>query len=206
MTKKNILFDFDGVIVDSFAACFEVSRAIHPILTEETYRKRFEGNINHAFTDQEHDDRCRHDINFFDELRPRLAQAPVFEGMLDVIDELHKEYRLVIVSSTISAPIREYLEGHNIANHFDDILGNDIHTSKVEKIKMVLQKYTLEAGDCVFVTDTLGDMREAAEVGVGAIAVSWGFQRHATLEQGKPFRVVDAPADLLKAVSAYFHQ
>jgi len=201
---KTILFDFDGVIVDSFGACFEVSRTIHPILTEEAYRRRFEGNINHAFTTLDHDERCRHDIDFFDEFRPKLAQASVFPGILDAVDELHKEYRLVIVSSTISAPIREYLEGHNIAGHFDDILGNDVHTSKVEKIKMVLQKYAAEPGNCVFVTDTLGDMREAAEVGISSIAVSWGFQKHATLEQGKPFRVVDKPADLATAVRAYF--
>jgi len=61
-----------------------------------------------------------------------------------------------------------------------------------------------EPGNCVFVTDTLGDMREAAEVGISSIAVSWGFQKHATLEQGKPFRVVDKPADLATAVRAYF--
>lgn len=207
MQKKIILFDFDGVIVDSFDIGFLVSKKIHPVLTESTFQKLFEGNINESLRlFQEHDAQCRHDIDFFKEYLPKLAQVSTFPGMLEVIDELRKQFRLVVVSSTISSPIREYLEGHNIAGHFDDILGNDIHTSKVEKIKIVIEKYSAAAADCVFVTDTLGDIRETEKAGIGVIAVSWGFHPHATLKQGHPFRVVDTPQELKIAVESYFVQ
>ena len=46
MKTRYILFDFDGVIADSYAPAFEVQKMICPHLTEEVYRKRFEGNIN----------------------------------------------------------------------------------------------------------------------------------------------------------------
>lgn len=204
MQKKIILFDFDGVIVDSYAPAYEVNKMICPSLTDDDYRKRFEGNINnwHDAVDI-HNDQCRHDIDFFKEYLPKLAQVSTFPGMLEVIDELKKQFRLVVVSSTISSPIREYLEGHNIADHFDDILGNDIHTSKVEKIKMVIEKYLAAAADCVFITDTLGDIRETEKAGIGVIAVSWGFHPHETLNQGYPFQVVDTPQGLKAAIESY---
>ena len=46
MKKNYVLFDFDGVIVDSFLHAFEVNKMIYPHLTEKEYRMRFEGNIN----------------------------------------------------------------------------------------------------------------------------------------------------------------
>lgn len=60
------------------------------------------------------------------------------------------------------------------------------------------------AADCVFITDTLGDMREAEEHGMEAIGCSWGFHPHTTLEKGLPFRIVDMPTELPDAVANYF--
>lgn len=111
---------------------------------------------------------------------------------------------MVVISSTITSPIREFLEGHDLANHFAQIMGNDVHKSKVEKIKMVFEKYSVEANDCVFITDTLGDMREAEKMSVGTIGITWGFHTPETLQHGKPFRLVEKPSDLLVAVADYF--
>jgi beta-phosphoglucomutase-like phosphatase (HAD superfamily) len=44
---KIVLFDFDGVIVDSFKPAFEVQKMIRPGInfSEDDYRKFFEGNV-----------------------------------------------------------------------------------------------------------------------------------------------------------------
>ncbi|MEK9154423.1 MAG: HAD hydrolase-like protein, partial [Patescibacteria group bacterium] len=85
-----------------------------------------------------------------------------------------------------------------------EVMGADVHTSKSKKIEMVFKKYGITARKCVFITDTLGDMREAKSVGVGAIGVSWGFHARETLLQGEPFRIVAQPAEISPAISAYF--
>ena len=206
MKKKFILFDFDGVIADSFRPAFEIQKMICPHLTEDIYRKRFEGNIN----DWEepinvHTEECRHDIDFFTEYIPRMKkEVQIVPGMKDVVIELEKNYILIVISSTITSPIKEFLEGHDLANHFAQIMGNDVHTSKVEKMKIVFEKYNVEATDCVFITDTLGDMHEAEKMGVGAIGITWGFHALETLLRGKPFRLVEKPNDLLTAAVDYF--
>lgn len=206
MKNKFILFDFDGVIVDSFAPAFEVNKMICPHITEEEYKRRFEGNINDwKENDFKHNENCRHDIDFFAEYLPRMkVQVGIVPGMEKVIEELARQYLLIVVSSTLTAPIKELLEKFELAHYFTEIMGNDVHTSKIEKIEMVFSKYATDSTRCVFVTDTLGDMREAAHTGVRTIGVSWGFNSVETLIQGKPFRIVEKPKDLPTTISAYF--
>ncbi len=204
--KKYLLFDFDGVIADSYGLAFEINKMICPRLSEKDYRRRFDGNIN----DWEdpvngHTKECRHGIDFFAEYIPRMEkEVKIVPGIKEAIIALEKNYFLVVVSSTITSPIQNFLEKAGLADHFAKILGNDIHQSKVEKIKMVFERYGIIPDDCVFITDTLGDMREAAKMGVGAIAVTWGFHFPKTLRQGKPFRIVEKPSDLITAAADYF--
>ncbi len=46
--------------------------------------------------------------------------------------------------------------------------------SKVEKFRMMEEKYGVRKNDMLFITDTLGDIREADKAGVPTIAVTWG--------------------------------
>lgn len=206
MKKPFILFDFDGVIADSFQPAFEVSKIICPGLTEDIYREGFEGNINDWEKSANiHTEECRHDIDFFTEYIPRMKkEVRIVPGIREAITELEKNHTLIVISSTITSPIREFLEDHGLPNYFTQIMGNDVHKSKVEKIKMVFENYNIGSDDCVFITDTLGDMREASRKDVGAIGVTWGFHESERLLRGKPFRLVEKPNDLLSAVSDYF--
>jgi len=203
MNSKYILFDFDGVIIDSFEIAYETSKLNSPTLTEDDYRKAFEGNINDW---KDKDFKKAPAVDFFAEYIPRLMKARLFPGIETAIKELAETYRLIIISSTISAPINELLKKFGLFPFFAETFGNDVSGSKVEKIKMVFDKYKATPQDCVFVTDTLGDMREAEKTGVGAIGVSWGFHDQATLRRGNPFTIVASPAELPSAISKYFQK
>ena len=205
MEKKFILFDFDGVIADSFRAAYDVASMMCPHLTEDEHRRRFEGNI-HDWEEpiDRHTKDCRQDIDFFEEYVPRLEKSEIFSGMKEVIADLAQKYTLVIVSSTITSPIQSYLNTNNLSSYFSWVMGADVHKSKVEKIKMVFEKYEIGPESCVFITDTSGDMLEAEKTGVGAIGVTWGFHKSETLKSGNPFRLVNSPDVLSVAISDYF--
>ena len=206
MKRKIILFDFDGVIVDSFANALRVTKIMNPDMTEADYQKLFDGNINDWKKGLSEEEKRRGDEEFFEKYLPSLEQARIFPGIKEVIAKLEKTYTLLIISSTISSPIRGFIERHKMAEYFDDIMGNDVHRSKMEKIKMVYNKYGAGVDDCVFITDTLGDMREAARMGVQSIGVTWGFQRKESLLKGKPFFIAEKPEELPDIVSRYFEQ
>jgi len=69
---------------------------------------------------------------------------------------------------------------------------------------MVLREYKAKPEDCVFITDTLGDMREAARCGVWSIGVTWGFHERERLEKGNFFAIVDKIEELSLTVQSFF--
>jgi phosphoglycolate phosphatase len=204
--SKYLLFDFDGVIVDSFELAYEVKKMICPKVDRDNIRRAFEGNINDNFNAGDyHTNECRHDINFSAEYVPKLKESvKIFDGMEEVLKDLAESYTLIVISSTLSAPIKELLEKFGLDSYFTEIMGNDVHKSKIEKIKMVFAKYGVGSSDCLFITDTLGDLREASHVDVRAIAVSWGFHSHETLAKGNPYMIVDKPEELIWVVGGCF--
>ncbi len=201
--RKFILFDFDGVIADSFRPAFEVNKMMCPHITEDDYRKRFNGNIN-DWEEPIHTDDCRKDMNFFEEYIPKMKGVKVVPGILGVIENLSHTYALIIISSTITSPIQEFIERYRATQYFIEIMGNDVHKSKVEKIKMVFSKYNINSKQCIFITDTLGDMKEASQLGVSSIGIIWGFQDKETLMKGNPITITKNPKELLLAITNYF--
>ena len=206
-----VLFDFDGVIADSFTTALHVAQMMCVHITEDSYLKSFEENV-HDWWEREieqakHGPECKHDIDWFGEFVPLFEKQVIpFAGMESVIHELSKKYLLIVISSTITSPIQGFLEKYHLGRYFSEILGSDIHTKKTEKIQIVFDKYAVSAKDCVFITDSLGDMREATEKNVDAIGVTWGWHNREVLERGKPFRIVDTPKDITLAIDDYFAQ
>ncbi len=204
---KTILFDFDGVIVDSFQPAFEVSRMLRPRMdfTKDDYRKCFEGNVYEEFLKidkkQEVDNK-----QFFEIYIPKLFQLPVIKGIPKILKVLSKKYRLIIISSTISSPISEWLNRRGLAKYFSEIMGSDVHKIKLEKIRMIFEKYGINSDNCVFVTDTLGDLHEAKKAGLNCLAVTYGFHGEDTLRKGKPVGFIKAPQDIAIEVEKYWNK
>jgi len=208
MNKQILLFDFDGVIVNTFELCFSITKKFNSDLSHDAYLALFEGNIydglkkkNGGIYDkkQENDER-----GFFEIYTPQLLEIGPVPGMSEIIKELEKDYVLIMLTSTINSPINSYLEKYGLHKYFDKIFGADVHKSKEEKIKMVFQEFNVKPNDCLFITDTLGDMREAEKAGIQVMGVLWGFHPEKTLEKGNPIALARAPADIIFEVNKYF--
>lgn len=202
--KKIVLFDFDGVIVDSFEISYQLGLADNPTWTKEQQKNLFDGNLYEEIGKLKESGFVGNDEEFFKKFTPLLMELPPVEGMAHTINELAKNYQLVVVSSTISSPIQGYLDMHKLDRHFDWIMGGDVHKSKVEKIRMILREYNVQPEDCIFITDTLGDMREAAKCNVQAIGVTWGFHERERLEKESFYKLIDAVEELVPAVHSFF--
>ena len=203
--NKTLLFDFDGVIVNTFRLSYEsMKKVVLNPPNEESYRKWFEKSIydneDYKLKNKGSQPSVSENDSFFKEYTPLLMKEKPVSGMTDVIQELHKTHRLVIISSTINSPVNAYLDKHNLSQYFDGIYGGDTHTSKVAKIKMVFAEFNVTAGDCLFITDTLGDIREAEKAGVKSIGVTWGFHKLETLQKGSPVAIANTPEELLSLI------
>ncbi len=205
------MFDFDGVIVNTLDFSFAASEiAQGKSLTMEQYRAMFYGNI---FASAEVVEQRKRegktskpsvDDIFFQHYIPKLMERPPIEAMLHVLDSASAMHPVVMISSTINQPLRDYVERYGLSHHFKLIMGGDTHASKVVKINTAKELYNVDDKDCLFITDTLGDIREAAKAGVQSIGVTWGFHLREDLAQGNPLAIVETPAELKVQIENFF--
>lgn len=196
---KAIIFDFDGVIQDTFKISYEVSKKfLGEALTEESFRDIFSGNIFQ-------------DIRLTREVSQKIAELynkeleflKINEEIKKNLEKLAKQYPLFIISSNQEKTLNTYFQNNNCTHIFQRILGSETHQSKVVKFQHLFEKYQLKVEDCVFVTDTLGDILEGKEVGIKVIAVDFGFHKRDRLEKGEPFKIVSSFEEIIKVVEEY---
>ncbi len=194
---KTIIFDFDGVIHDTFELAYGSHKKIHPESSREDYRSYFEGNIIEKMSksfDKESKSKFRElEFQAFNDLK-------LEREIREEIEKLSKNYDLYIISSNSIRNLNLYFENNNFTNIFKEILAEEAHKSKVEKFKMLFAKYNLTPESCIFVTDTLWDILEAKKVGVKSIACTFGFHDRARLEKGKPFKIVSDFKEIRKII------
>lgn len=194
---KLALFDFDGVLVDTLGIAYGINNEEDPSLSIETYKSFFEGNIHSAIAEG----RKKHIPDFADRYSLQARELKIPEELRQLVISISEYSTLSIISSSETSVIKEILDREKISSYFSDILGSDVHQSKVSKISNLLKKYNTSPEDSVFVTDTLGDIKEAQECGVPAIAVTWGFHDESTLKRGNPVKIAYSPSELLEAIN-----
>jgi len=87
-----------------------------------------------------------------------------------------------------------------LKKYFSEILAKDIHASKVEKFKMIFEEYGIKASETLIVTDTVGDVKEAKEVGMKSIGSSWGLHEPERLIKNGVDFMAEKPKDILKGI------
>lgn len=195
---KLAIFDFDGVIVESLeVAYYALGKVFDPVPSLDEYKSWFEGNVYKAEEIKDNATRQNpEDDPFFSFYEPELMKREPVVGLNAFLSEYAKKQPLSIVSSSINRPINAFLDKHSIRSYFERVYGADVHKSKVVKLEMLLKEYDCAPTDCLFITDTLGDMRESAKVGVPVVGVTWGFHERKRLEQGNPEKIFDTPEEL----------
>lgn len=190
MSGKLVVFDFDGPIVDSLHACWNVSKSGNANITLDEYREMFNGNIHETLkvtTKLSYPQ----GFDFWAAYRKGILPREPVAGIRDVLATLKNEgIPIVIVSSSLSTEIQNYLDTYQLSGFFDEILGADLHPSKVEKFKMLPSKYNVSYKDMIFITDTLGDLLEAQKLAIKSIAITWGYHDEINLLRGNPTTIV----------------
>lgn len=205
--KKFVLLDFDGVLYNSIDMAVTALKKVCPTRNKEDYRQMFKGNINDAdfrSNNFSHSDECRHDLDFFEVYSPMMTGSNLFPDAKQLITDLAKNYNLVIISSSLTNSIIQVLKNNDVSEFFAEVLGNDVDTSKVVKMQMVLDKYHITNKDVLFVTDTTGDIKEAKHLDIPTFAVTWGFHDRTTLEKENPRKIVDSFEELQIEINEHF--
>lgn len=201
-----ILFDFDGVFVNTFETLRELTRRFDGLeVPVHEYREFFDGHI------YEHPRRSEFKSfddpvlkkGFFDGYNDALLSHPLIPGIFEVVQALSRSHTLHVVTSGDQESIAAFLKHHGLREHFGEVLGWQTHESKVEKFKM-LGMSPATAGEHLFITDTLGDLHQAKRIGLPTIGVTWGFHEAERLQKGQPEAIVQNAEELIAAVDRFY--
>lgn len=201
---KLIMFDYDGVIVDSLRvftdACakaflaaglpqFGTVEAILTLHEQNWFAALAAAGIGEA-TVQEIEDAAARSCE--------QAGLRAFPGVREVVATLSKTSTLIVVTSSRARVAEAFLASHRIAG-FSRVVGSDGETSKVAKMAAVRAEFG-DGRDYWYIGDTVGDIVEAKEADVHTIAASWGWHSAARLLEARPEYLVDEPAELLSVL------
>ena len=134
--------------------------------------------------------------NFLSRYVGGKKDLPLVPDMKKVIENVAGEYMLCIISSSGTATIRSFLEAHGLRSYFTDIVGYELAAGKAKKMKHIMFEHGLASEQCVFITDTVADIKEAHQAQVRVLAVSWGHDPAHELVEADPEAIIRQPAEI----------
>ena len=179
---KSLIFDFDGVIGDTFEPSAEfiakharigLPRA-RAILVKDGMKNHKDTLVYRVIKNWYY----RKLLSFF-----QSRDAKVFVDRIQEIKKNWPENPKAILTRSDSRVCRALLgEDENL---FEFIIGRDQVSAKSDGLKIVTLSSRFKLEDCIFFTDSVGDYMEMSKVlkPEQIYAVSWGFQPREILEK-----------------------
>ncbi len=181
---KVILFDFDGVLVESvdikttaFAALFqdegEEDRASildyhkkHGGISRRNKIIYFYKNIlNRALTDEKLKEL---EQRFSKYVKDKVVQAPFVKGAHEFLRDNHNKYDFYVVSGTPQQELKEIVERKNLNSYFQGVYGSPC--TKAEIIESLLSEKKYSKDEVIFIGDSVDDLEGALKCDVRFVA------------------------------------
>lgn len=200
-----LLFDVDGVILDSFEPLYKtissyIKEHKQVDLSRDQFRRFFEGNALQdlmAFAGFKKFDMLTAWVQAKAMLFHLYHESLVFEGMKEVLEELAKSHTLVVVTSSPVEMVTLRFEQTGLYDLFSAYLGPETAVHKDKKIRLACEEFGKKQEETTFISDTVGDIKEAQQTSVKTVGVTWGYHPRETLVTAKPDHLVSTPAELL---------
>jgi len=134
-----------------------------------------------------------------------MFETSAFPGVAELLDALRRDGRRLAVATSkpekYAVPIVEHL---GLDGYFETVGGDDLAGSlrtKALVIGTVLDRLgEPDRSDVVMVGDRSHDVQGAAEHGIAAIGVRWGYGLPGELEGARPSRICETPAQVADAL------
>ena len=175
---KLIIFDYDGVIADSFPLRYAIFKRICPALGKRC-PPTMEG-LKGIWGDHAGEtlkrlgcspDEIARGTNRFKEELDRAA-VPLFAGIQQVLETLAQSHVLVLLTANKESRIKTHLKDNDLEKYFTKIVGNEtlftaeFKIKKEEKIVALLKEMRANPHETLFIADRDIDRRDARQAGI----------------------------------------
>lgn len=175
MNIKNIFFDFDGVLAESVHVKTQAYHDLYVPYGQDIADKvvnhhranggmsRFEKfRIYHReFLDIEITDEIVDELSekYSNIVVEKVVKAPEVPGAIDFLKKYHSDYKFWIITGTPTAEIQEITKKRDISNYFIEQCGSP--TKKWEWTEYLLDKYSINRDETLFLGDAMSDYKAA---------------------------------------------
>jgi phosphoglycolate phosphatase len=208
--KKILIFDMDGVLFDTIPFAKKIFMERHPGVAEEIYNELHSGNFHEEASKYLHlqiKETEEEKNKFYLDYSDRKSKSNIFQGIKELLEELHSSgYLLAMNTNAYERNCLPLLENSGIRGLFDFIAAVEASKDKVEKFKLIGKKYNADPNQLLFITDALGDVRDADSAGVPTVAVTWGVHDKKYFEREKHSNlvaIIDTVEDLGNFIKKY---
>ncbi len=195
-----IVFDFDGVIADTFTPFAEFLADNRRISLEKSKQKIHSHSLNNNRPSIVKTFIKRFYIKKFAQFL-ETKEDLINHDLLDKIEKLDSQKYIVTRNNTL---IPEQLLNQK-KSIFTKIYGYNNSKNKIRAIQKIIKESSGSSlNKIVFVTDTVGDVREVSKIlnQNQIIAVSWGFNsRHLLSQYIDLSQIVDEPGELILKIN-----
>lgn len=210
MSKRLVIWDFDGTLADTLRIALHVfndlaeDRGFLPIDDPDSVRDMSMSEFLAA-----HKVRMHQIPAAFAELLRRIHQRRrtirMNDGIAAAVSKLHNSgIEQAVVSSNNAATISGCLKQAKIEQCFRSIHGTSRLFGKSKTLQRVAAKYGRTPQQVLYVGDEIRDIEAARAAGTACAAATWGLNSEAALRSAQPNYIVHSPsdvADLLKATA-----
>lgn len=204
-----ILFDFDGVLADTFADMLRFAQQVcdelgvsHAVVQTDLSELEVMSFATFGRACEVPEERVD---EFVRRCTQKFAQKPappaLFNGLGEVLRKLAQSHVLAVVTGNTGSNVRAFLKEHALAGCFRAVYGVDLPGSKAQKILMAKSQFAAEAGTVFMVGDSISDVQAARQAGVKSIVVAWGHQSLTRLLGALPDAVARHPDELIEITS-----
>jgi phosphoglycolate phosphatase len=212
-TQDAVLFDLDGVLVDSRAAisgCINHALAANglPEHTEAALHRFIGPPLAVTFAElTTHAPDSALVVSCISSYRELYAEASlrlttVVPGITDALAEVGADYRLAVATSKALAFAEPILSALGLRDFFDLVAGPSVTAPTEDKATTIGAALSgLDADRAVMVGDRSYDIVGARARGLPAIGVTWGIGGSDELTSARADAIIEAPTELPAAIS-----
>jgi phosphoglycolate phosphatase len=225
MTKKIILLDIDGTIMDSAegiidSMCYSfvnngipadrkvLETFVGPPFSESLGKMGIVGDRAKKIIDD-----YRHAYsNSVNGKKPGIQVATFFEGMKEFAPEMAEKGFIVMTASTKPISAAKLMFDHfGITNDYAGIFASDyekkiIYKKDVIKNALDSQDFNPQVDKAAMVGDRIYDINGAKKVGIYSIGVRWGYSQGEELSDANPDAIVKSVSELKNTIYRYFDE
>lgn len=186
LTIKCVIFDFDGVVLDSANIKTHAFRSLfsdYPDHMEAIYNYHIENQgisryikfrwIYEELLGQRYTEEAGRVLGqrFSDIVLEQVLQAPFISGSISLLEELKRKHiPAYIASGTPDEELQNIIHQRGLSSYFQAVYGSKI--SKADIIRLILNEQSLKPAEILFIGDANTDYEAASETGVNFLAVS----------------------------------